>query len=215
MRAKLLAASFAALTGFTVLPASAAINLIADGSFTSPYGGTTFTTYNGGSSIGPWSVTGGSVDLIGGYWQQTPTGANSVDLDGNAPGGINQSFTAPAGTYNLSFYLSGNPDGAPTTKDMLLSVGNISNQLFTYTVTGNKTNMNYVLEHLIFTSTGGSNTLSFVSQDPSGPGFYGAVVGGISISAVPEPQIWTMLILGFGAVGFMLRSARRRGALAT
>ena len=33
-------------------------------------------------------------------------------------------------------------------------------------------------------------------------------------SAVPEPATWTMLILGFGFVGFMLRSNRRKDAVA-
>jgi len=95
---------------------------------------------------------------------------------------------------------------------MVVSVGSVSNQLFTYDVTGDKSNMNYLLETLTFTSTGGTNTLSFLSQDANSP--YGAVVGGISISAVPEPATWVMLILGFGGIGLMLRAARQRRTLA-
>ena len=215
LRAKILAASFAALAGLAVVPASAAVNLIQDGDFNNPVAGNPFDTPTAGNNFGAgnvWHVDSGSVDVIGNYWQTTPSGAHTVDLDGNAPGGISQSFTAAAGTYNLSFYLSGNPDGGPAIKEMTVSVGNIANQLFNYTVTGDKTNMNYVLEHLTFTSTGGANSLSFLSQDVGSP--YGAVVGGISISAVPEPATWTMLILGFGAVGFMLRSTRRRALAA-
>ena len=34
-------------------------------------------------------------------------------------------------------------------------------------------------------------------------------------SAVSEPATWAMLLLGFGAVGLMMRGARRRGAAAT
>jgi len=33
-----------------------------------------------------------------------------------------------------------------------------------------------------------------------------------TFSAVPEPATWTMLILGFGFVGFMMRSSRQRTA---
>jgi hypothetical protein len=42
-------------------------------------------------------------------------------------------------------------------------------------------------------------------------------VGGynLSISAVPEPATWAMLVLGLGAVGFGLRMSRRNGAMAT
>lgn len=35
-----------------------------------------------------------------------------------------------------------------------------------------------------------------------------------SISGVPEPSTWAMMILGFGLVGFMLRNGRRQGAKA-
>ena len=33
-----------------------------------------------------------------------------------------------------------------------------------------------------------------------------------AISAVPEPQTWAMMILGFGFIGFMLRNGRRQNA---
>jgi hypothetical protein len=33
----------------------------------------------------------------------------------------------------------------------------------------------------------------------------------LSVSAVPEPATWAMMIIGFGAAGSMVRSARRRG----
>lgn len=35
-----------------------------------------------------------------------------------------------------------------------------------------------------------------------------------AVSAVPEPETWTLFILGFGAIGFMLRRARQTGAVA-
>jgi hypothetical protein len=41
-----------------------------------------------------------------------------------------------------------------------------------------------------------------------------AVIDSISISAVPEPATWAMMIIGFGAVGSMVRSSRRRQAFA-
>jgi hypothetical protein len=36
-----------------------------------------------------------------------------------------------------------------------------------------------------------------------------------SLSAVPEPSTWTMMLFGFGAIGFMWRKARCRTARAT
>jgi choice-of-anchor C domain-containing protein len=207
----LVSAAVMAIAGFAASAANAAI--IVDGNFDTPVASNPFQTFSSGATFGtgnPWTVTSGSIDEIGNYWQAPPTGGNSVDLDGNAPGGISQSFTAPAGTYDLSFYLSGNPDGSPSIKQMTVSVGSAT-QLFTYTVTGDKTNMNFVLEHLTFTSAGGTNTLLFTSNDIDSP--YGAVIGGINIAAVPEPATWLMLILGFGGIGWMLRSSRQRNTV--
>src|SRR6185437_3576563 len=110
----LVSAAVIAIAGFAASAANAAI--IVDGDFTATPEVDPFQTLSSGASFGPWTVTSGSIDLIGNYWQAPPTGGHSVDLDGVAPGAISQTFTAPAGTYELSFYLSGNPDGSPSTK---------------------------------------------------------------------------------------------------
>jgi hypothetical protein len=34
-------------------------------------------------------------------------------------------------------------------------------------------------------------------------------------TAVPEPATWAMFLIGFGGIGFMMRSSRRKGAVAT
>ncbi len=190
--------------------AFAGTNLVSDGDFSSPYGGSVFTTYAVGSTIGPWNVTGDSVDLIGGYWQAPNSAPNtgSVDLDGNNVGGINQALTLTAGeTYDLSFYLSGNPDGGSPTKDVTVSVGGLTEQL-TYTVTGanSHSDMLYELETFSFVA-GSSNTLSFVSDDVNSA--YGPVVGGISVTAVPETSTWAMMGLGLLGLAFAGYRARR------
>jgi hypothetical protein len=43
---------------------------------------------------------------------------------------------------------------------------------------------------------------------------YGPVIGGVSVSAVPEPAVWAMMLVGFGGLGVSLRSSRRRATLA-
>ena len=101
--------------------ASAHANLILDPNFAG--GGGSFITINAPGPTGPWTV-GGSVDVIGGYWQAPAGTTGSVDLDGNFPGSVSQTFTAPAGTYLLSFALSGNPDGGSSLKQVEVSVGN-------------------------------------------------------------------------------------------
>jgi choice-of-anchor C domain-containing protein len=190
------------------MPAYAVI--VTDGNFNSPWGGSSFTDYLSGSSFGGWTVTGtgsgpyggAGVDLIGGYWQ-SPTGAGggSVDLDGLAPGGISQALALTSGKkYELSFYLSGNPDGLPTTKTVDVSVGTL-NQTYTYNIgTNSHSNMQYALESATFIA-GTSNTLAFSSLDGGGSPF-GPVVGGVAVSAVPEPSTWAMMLLGFAGLGF-------------
>jgi len=211
--AKLLAgAAFAGLLG-AALPAQAAI--LVDGNFDNPpvlnpfltqFGGATF----GGPTNNAWTVLSQSIDEIGSYWQNPVAGGGSVDLDGEMPGGISQSFTLTGGTYQLSFYLSGNPDGGDPTKSVAVSVGDVSNQLFTYTTgTNSHADMQYVLETLTFHAGAGTNVLTFLSQDAADSPF-GAVIGGISIASVPEPATWMMLILGFGLTGTMLRKGRRQ-----
>jgi len=199
-----------ALLAATCVQASAAP--FTDGLFNSPPGSGSFQTVAGGSSLGAWSVTGDSVDFIGSYWNgPAATGGNSVDLNGNGQGGITQTFGLGAGTYLLGFYLSGNPDGSPAEKSIGVTLSPatpaISNS-YTYLATINSNHsLNYEYHSFLFTTTGGSETLSFFSNNE---GAYGGVVGGVTISAVPEPSTWAMMLLGFAGIGFV--TYRRRAS---
>jgi hypothetical protein len=71
--------------------------------------------------------------------------------------------------------------------------------------------MMYVQESVNFTA-GASNTLSFASQNVGTD--FGPVIGGVSISAVPEPSTWAMMLLGFLGLGFAFRQSRRKVSFA-
>jgi hypothetical protein len=116
-----------------------------------------------------------------------------------------------AGTYKISFALSGNPDGAPPTKALAVSVTGSAAQDYEYPVVGNNVNMNYSDESYIFTWAGGNATLTFASLNTPSNNPYGPVIGDVSIAAVPEPATWAMMILGFLGVGFVAY-CRRSGA---
>ena len=215
VRTRILAAA-ALAAGFAFTPVQAA-TIIQDGNFNDPLASGTFQTVTGGNSFGNgnvWQVLGNSVDVIGNYWVPPTPGGGSVDLDGNAPGGISQAFNVGAGTYQLSFYLSGNPDGGIGTKNVEVNVGDLD-IVVPYTLTGlnSRSDMGYLLETLTFHSDGTGDVLSFLSQDSENSPF-GPVIGGISIAAVPEAATWIMMILGFGGIGMMLR-ARRPATLAS
>jgi len=208
MNRRLGVVGLAAIAGWSIAAAaSASTNLVSDGDFSSPYGGV-YSTYfsNGGgsgSSFGAWTVTSGSVDLIGTYWQSpSGPGGGSVDLDGDTPGAISQNLSLIAGSYVLSFDLSGNPDGAPTVKTVDVTVGS-ANQSYTYTIgTNTHANMSYTVETLDFTATG-PTALTFTSQDQNSP--YGPVIGAVEVTAVPEASTWALMLVGFATIGFALR----------
>jgi choice-of-anchor C domain-containing protein len=174
---------------------SANANLVVDGGFTDA-GAQSFITVFSPNTFGggAWTVNSGSVDVIGTYWQPPVAGQGSLDLDGNSDGTISQTLggLVTGQTYALTFALSGNPDGSPTTKTVQVSINGQSEQsetlTFNYQATGptRPSPMNYVTESLTFTYNGTGNVLSFASLDnPSSP--FGPVLGDVSVAAVPSP----------------------------
>lgn len=186
----------------SVVPIAARATVVGNGNFSSPsVNGSYETLSDGSTTITDWTVIGGSVDLIGSYWQAPPTGGQSVDLDGSSPGGLQQTLvTEPGSEYIVSFYLSGNPDGGDATKHLSVTVGTAS-ELYTY-VTGSNTHtdMRYTPETFTFTATGSASVLAFRSGDLSGSP-WGPVLGGISVSA-PEPMSVASLLAGLAGLAF-------------
>jgi choice-of-anchor C domain-containing protein len=139
-----------------------------------------------GQSIGPWVVTMGNVDLTGaGFWQ-TVGGVQSVDLDGDEPGAISQTFnTFPFITYDVSFALAGNVDGGPRIKTGQALVDGHVAANFSFDITGKShADMGYVTKEFIFRATRGSTTLEFASTTP---GAYGPVIDDVVVRSCLLP----------------------------
>ncbi len=73
--------------------------------------------------------------------------------------------------------------------------------------TGNPTFVSYAYS---FFGTG-SDTVSFSA---AGVGSVDAVLDNVSVTAVPEPSSWALMILGFGSIGAAMRNRRRTTQLA-
>jgi hypothetical protein len=62
---------------------------------------------------------------------------------------------------------------------------------------------------------GGADSVNRVVFASTSPAFEFDNIAAALVSAVPEPATWTMMILGFGFVGFMMRGNRRKTMVVT
>jgi hypothetical protein len=196
----------AALLG-AVLAASpaAAVNLIANGGFENTGFGGTGSYYNVGTTGADNPVPGdfgfavpiNNVDIIAnGVFTSSLSGGGAYNLDlvgYGSTGSISQSFATILGkTYKVSVAYTQN--GGGKTADVNVDgsaigtlVGSGSWQTFTTT----------------FIGTGASTTFDITEVNGGGNG--GIVLDNISVSQVPEPAAWAMMLTGFGMLGFAMR----------
>ncbi|MES2193625.1 MAG: PEPxxWA-CTERM sorting domain-containing protein [Pseudomonadota bacterium] len=153
-----------------------------------------------------WNVSSGSVDVIGdgGPYAYFPVGhGNYVDLNGSSgqPGAITTKTLFAAGTYSVSFDLAGSQGGAGNidpsshTTKIEFSIGGVTQEL-TLDPTAPFTTHTF-----LFTTTG-EGALTFRDL-AGGNNNVGNILDNVTVSAVPEPSTWAMMILGFLGVGFM------------
>jgi hypothetical protein len=88
-------------------------NLVADGGFEGggdlPTVGGAWHGYTAGQEFGGWTVTAGSVEVVGSL-MVAGAGLQWLDLDGDVPGAIEQVLaTSPGTSYELRFCLAANP----------------------------------------------------------------------------------------------------------
>jgi hypothetical protein len=163
-----------------------------------------------------WTVTSGSVDVIGdgGSFAFLPPGnGNYVDLDGStgAPGTITTKMIFAAGTYVVTFDLAGSQGGANNvdpiakTTEVAFSIGGVTKSL-----TLNPTDPLQTYSYTFTTTAPGQ--LSF-SDLAGGNNNVGNLLDNVSVTAVPEPATWAMMILGFFGVGFLAYRQRAGSAL--
>ena len=194
-----------------------AANILTNGSFENPLvPGTCCVTVIAPGSFSGWSVVvPGDVNVVIGTFG-TPGNLTILAFDGRqyldligerAAGTITQAFATALGqSYRLRFAYSHNifSVGAASANFSVggALMGSVSHN------TGTNTNLDWRSLTGDFTGTGNPMTLSFTNTAGNQNG--GLFLDGVSISAVPEPGTWAMMIGGFGLAGIALRRRRRR-----
>lgn len=184
-------------------PSASAATIFADGfNHVSPPG--SFITVGSGGSAGPWTVGGGGIDWIGGYWQ-TAEGNGSIDLSATSAGSVYLTLPTIAGQYyDLMFYVAGNSAGGDVIKDVQVTVGNL-NASYGFNITGyNTSNMGWTQITASFLASG-SDVLTFTSLENNA---YGPALDGVTVSdaaAVPEPASFLLGFAGLTALALLRR----------
>ena len=143
----------------------------------------------------------------------SPTGGNFIAQDDNfQQAAISQTVTGlTAGVgYALSFYWAGAQQQGFTgvTEDQWTV--NFGSQTFaTSTITlPNEAFSGWSKVTTYFTASQSTQVLSFLATGSPGGAPPFALLDGVSLVSTPEPATWAMMLVGFAAVGFLVR---RRG----
>jgi hypothetical protein len=160
-----------------------------DGDFSQAVEPPSYTTYKRGQAFAPdWLVTRHTIDFARDYpGFQAPNGACSIDLDGTPGAGaiVHGKFaTKPGVNYTVTFEFSGNGDGPPTVKLILVeAAGQLA--AFTWHVSGGRdaSHGDYAQEQWTFAASSKPTTLSFISGDKRARKItHGPVVATISVT---------------------------------
>ena len=162
--------------------------LLANGGFEAPaIPMNSFIRYGTGSTIGPWRVVQGNVDLTGANFWQAADGRQSLDLEGSDSGTVEQRLpTHIGGCYTVTFALAGNPDGGPTVKrgfarvvQQTMGHPTVQKNFIFNTAGKSRGNMGYVPERFRFRAFAPVSTLTFASTTGGG---YGPVVDAVNVT---------------------------------
>lgn len=163
-------------------PSPCGENLLINGSFEDgPDPGEWTTLHAGSTALQGWTVTHGSVDIVGSLWAASD-GKRSIDLDGVSFGGISQAFETVAGkTYVVSFAFAGNRYGQPAVKSMQVSAADQNTKL-QYDL---RTETGWQPESWSFVAKAASTTLGFDSLDTVN-GYFGPVIDNVRVQTACE-----------------------------
>ncbi len=173
----------------------------------------TFTLSVGSTAIDGWKVIGDDIAWIGGaqFGLTANDGSKFLDLtnyqDGPPFGGVEQTFSTVAGTtYTLSFDLgSSSTYITPSAVAASVLVVDVGTKTETFTSTALGAN-NWQSYSMTFTAANPTTTISLLGT--TGRDYIGLDNVALSVTAVPEPGTWAMMLAGVAALGSVV--SRRR-----
>lgn len=223
-----------AIAASMAVPASAAVELVTNGSFElnnvadgdkKYFTSSAVTGWTGGANLtfiaAPGTADDGGLYLAvyGPFPATSPDGGDFVLADGDPSysGAFWQTIEGLTigKTYELNFWqAAGQQLGftGPTTEQWKVTFGGETqySSLFSLPEAGVGP---WEKQTMTFTATATSQVLTFLAEGTPGGAPPISFLDGVSLKevvpGVPEPATWAMMLLGFGAVGF---AARRRSA---
>ena len=213
MRIKTMLATTALVVCGLAGQANAATNLISNGDFSSPNtgGGWQISAGSAGATLGGWTSgnrAGVEIGASGTYGLPAApgnAGGQNLEVNGFTFGDVYQVVNLVAGqSYTLSLLYGGRTSGGTQALNILAG-GTILNASPLTGSTGVWTPESYQ-----FVATGGAEKIEFQALVTSGSESFGNEVTNVSLSAVPEPASWALMLTGFGMIGYALRSMKRK-----
>ena len=153
-----------------------------DGNFESP-GHPGYTTLMNGGAIGPWTVTAGSVDYGTAPAQTACASGNCVDLNGNGPGAISQTFSCTP-RYRVDFMMSRHRMLGRQAATIVALVNNVAVPGGTFTHGPSPAPGTWVSHTFTFTSTTPAVTLTFESTTHGNPIAAGPEIDNVAVKMV-------------------------------
>lgn len=227
--------AIAAVAAAMAVPASAAVELVKNGSFElnnvadggkSYFGSSAVTGWSGGANLtfiaapGTADNTGLYLAVYGPFPATSPDGGDFVLADGDPSfsGAFWQTIEGltVGKTYELNFWQAAGQQAGftgPTTEQWKVTFGGETQHSSLFSLPQGGVGP-WEKQTMTFTATATSQVLTFLAEGTPGGAPPISFLDGVSLKevvpGVPEPATWAMMLLGFGAVGF---AARRRSGM--